>query len=299
LRRVHIGCSGWNYADWRERVYPKGLPARRWLEHYATLFDTVEVNSTFYRLARPGSVAQWLADTPPEFAFTVKASRFMTHIRRLQDLEAPAQRFYEGIAPLAASPKLTCVLWQLPASFRRDVPRLAEALDVTSSLPPGRHAWEFRDPGWFVPEVLELLRWHRAGLVVGHHPQRPWQPLEVTAPPAFVRFHFGAQGRRGNYSRAELEAWVPRLRALAAAADVLVYFNNDWEGFAVRNARLLRRLLAADGAKAATASAASAGTAARSRPASAVMMTGLRAAASSRAASAIAAASAAGGDEAT
>ena len=114
MRPVHIGCSGWNYADWRGRVYPPGCPPSRWLAHYATLFDTVEVNSTFYRLAKPKAVATWLEDTPPDFVFAAKASQFLTHMKRLTGIEQGVQRYYDAIAPLAASPKLGPVLWQLP-----------------------------------------------------------------------------------------------------------------------------------------------------------------------------------------
>jgi uncharacterized protein YecE (DUF72 family) len=240
LHPVHIGCSGWNYADWRERVYPKGLPARRWLEHYATLFDTVEVNSTFYRLAKPAAVANWLQQTPPDFVFAVKASQYLTHMKRLTDLDQGIRRFYDAIAPLADSPKLGPVLWQLPARMQADVPLLASALDA---LPPGRHCFEFRHPSWFSDEVLELLRFHHVALVIAHHPERPWQPHELTADWTFLRFHFGERGRRGNYAESELVEWAPRVRALAEHAEVFAYFNNDWEGFAVRNALRLRRLV--------------------------------------------------------
>jgi uncharacterized protein YecE (DUF72 family) len=237
---VRVGCSGWNYADWRGRVYPEGLPARRWLEHYATLFDTVEVNSTFYRLARPSAVENWLRQTPEDFTFAVKASQYMTHMKRLTDLEPSMRRFYDGIAPLAASPKLGPVLWQLPGRMRADVPLLESALDV---LPPGRHCFEFRHPSWFSDEVLELLRFHHVALVIAHHPERPWQPHELTADWTFLRFHYGERGRRGNYSETELREWAPRVRDLAERAEVFAYFNNDWEGFAVRNALRLRALL--------------------------------------------------------
>jgi uncharacterized protein YecE (DUF72 family) len=237
---IRVGCSGWNYADWRGRVYPQGLPQRRWLEHYATLFDTVEVNSTFYRLARPKAVAAWLEAVPPGFVFAVKASQYLTHMKRLRGIEPGIERFYAGIAPLAASDKLGPVLWQLPERERRDVPRLAAALDL---LPPGRHCFEFRHETWFVPEVLDLLRWHGVALAVGDHPARPWQPWVTTTDWSFVRLHFGTRGRRGNYSDAELRELAPRVAELAAAGDVFAYFNNDWEGFAVRNALQLRRLL--------------------------------------------------------
>jgi uncharacterized protein YecE (DUF72 family) len=237
---VRIGCSGWNYADWRGRVYPKGCPQRRWLEHYATLFDTVEVNSTFYRLAKPAAVANWVRQTPEDFVFAVKASQYMTHMKRLRDLAPSMQRFYDGIRPLADSPKLGPVLWQLPERTKADVPLLSDALD---QLPPGRHCFEFRHPSWFSDEVLELLRFHHVGLVIGHHPERPWQPLELTTDWTFLRFHYGARGRRGNYSETELREWAPRVRELAERAEVFAYFNNDWEGFAVQNALRLRALV--------------------------------------------------------
>lgn len=241
-RPVHVGCSGWNYADWRERVYPKGLPANRWLEHYATLFDTVEINSTFYRLARPAAVARWVAQTPPGFVFAAKASRYLTHMKRLTDMEQGVQRYYASIAPLVESGKLGPVLWQLPESFRRDDARLAHALD---RLPPGRHCFELRHPSWFVPEVYELLRWHGVALAYGDAPTRPWVAWELTTDWTFVRFHYGARGRRGNYSEAEVAAWAGRIAAMRERAEVFVYFNNDWEGFAVRNALQMKRLLGA------------------------------------------------------
>jgi uncharacterized protein YecE (DUF72 family) len=221
-------------------VYPKGVPARRWLEHYATLLDTVEVNSTFYRLASPKAVAGWLEQTPPDFLFAVKASRYLTHVRRLREVEQGIERFYDAIRPLAESPKLGPVLWQLPANFKADPPRLAGLLE---QLPPGRHAFEFREPGWFSDTVLSLLQAHGAALVIGDHPERPWQPHTLTADWTFLRFHYGARGRRGNYSETELREWGERVCAMAEGADVYAYFNNDWEGFAVRNALRLRRIV--------------------------------------------------------
>jgi uncharacterized protein YecE (DUF72 family) len=238
---IRVGCSGWNYGDWRERVYPRGLPQRRWLEHYATLFDTVEVNSTFYRLAKPNAVAAWVEATPPGFVFAVKASRYLTHMKRLADMDRGIRRFYAAIDPLASSPKLGPVLWQLPERMHRDVPRLAGALEA---LPPGRHCFEFRHESWFCERVLELLREHGVALAIGDHPERPWQPWVRTTDWSFVRFHYGARGRRGNYSDRELEELAPRVKRLARGAEVFAYFNNDWEGFAVRNAQRLRELVA-------------------------------------------------------
>ena len=241
MKPVRIGCSGWNYDHWRHGVfYPERLPARRWLDCYARCFDTVEVNATFYRLPRESAVANWLAGTPSGFVFAVKMSRYVTHVRRLRGLADSLALFYARIAPLARSPKLGPVLWQLPATFRRDDARLA---DVLEQVPPGRHCFEFRHESWFVDDVYELLRRHGAALVVGDSPQWPFQTFELTAGWTFVRFHHGHRGRDGNYSERELREWAERIDGWRQQADVYAYFNNDWQGFAPRNARLLRRLL--------------------------------------------------------
>jgi uncharacterized protein YecE (DUF72 family) len=240
VKPVRIGCSGWNYPHWRERVYPKGLPQRRWLECYATLFDTVEVNNTFYRLPKPTSVTGWVERTPVEFVFAVKASRYLTHLKRLTDLDRGVERFYESIEPLADSKKLGPVLWQLPGNFRRDDERLGAALE---RLPAGRHCFEFRHASWFTPEVYELLRGRDAALVIGDDPKRPFQTHELTADWTFIRFHRGHRGRNGNYSERELEEWKRRIAAWRAEVEVYAYFNNDWEGYAVRNAQWLQKRL--------------------------------------------------------
>jgi uncharacterized protein YecE (DUF72 family) len=240
VRPIRIGCSGWNYADWRGGLYPQGCAQRRWLARYAEVFDTVEINATFYRLPTRKAVTGWVEQTPEGFVFAVKSSRYLTHIRRLADMERGVGRLLERLEPLTASPKMGPMLWQLPANFRRDDERLAFALD---HLPPGRHTFEFRDPGWFSDEVLDALRAHNVALTIGDHPERPWQSHELTADFTFVRLHYGRRGRRGNYGPSELDAWAQELRRFARKADVFVYFNNDWEGFAVRNATGLRERL--------------------------------------------------------
>ncbi len=239
-RDIWIGCSGWNYADWKEAFYPKGLPARRWLEYYAKHFSTVEVNNTFYRLPSRDAVANWAAQTPRDFVFTVKASRYLTHIKRLTTLGAGWERFHERIAPLIEAGKLGPVLWQLPANFHCDLERLRTALD---QLPEGRHCFEFRHPSWFNDDVYEALRHGGAALVIGDHPERPFQTYEFTADWTFVRFHYGSRGRNGNYAKAELETWGHRMAQWRRTVDVYAYFNNDWRTYAVRNARELKRLL--------------------------------------------------------
>jgi uncharacterized protein YecE (DUF72 family) len=241
VKTLRIGCSGWNYDHWRNGVfYPPRLPPRRWLEYYAQHFDTVEVNATFYRLPREAAVAKWVASTPGGFLFAVKMSRYVTHVKRLRDLPASLALFYGRLAPLVAAAKLGPVLWQLPPTFRRDDGRLAETL---AQLPSGRHCFEFRHESWFVDEIYELLRAHAVALVVGDSPRYPFQTQELTADWTFVRFHHGHRGRGGNYSVRELEEWAKRIEEWRERMDVYAYFNNDWNGYAVRNGAWLDRRL--------------------------------------------------------
>jgi len=236
---ILIGTSGWQYADWKPLLYPD-VPQKRWLERHAEAFATVEVNNAFYRLPKRETFEAWRDRTPDDYVVTVKASRYLTHIRRLKDVGDGVARFYEAIAPLVSSGKLGPVLWQLPANFKRDEDRLVEVLEL---LPAGRHCFEFRDESWFTGDVFEILRQFGIALVYGDHPERPWQPLELTTDWTFIRFHYGHRGRRGNYSETELREWAARLRDVRSRAEVFAYFNNDWEAFAPRNAQRLRSLL--------------------------------------------------------
>ena len=229
------------YDDWRGRLYPEREPKRRWLELYSQRFDTVEVNSTFYRLARREAVAAWVAQTPPEFLFTVKASRYLTHIKRLAGIEEGIRRFYEPLEPLIEAGRLGPVLWQLPENFHRDDVSLHGWLSL---LPEGRHTIEFRHESWFAPSVMDALRAAGVALTIGDHPSRPFQPHQLTARWTFIRFHYGARGRAGNYSVREIDEWAQRIAGWRRRRDVYAYFNNDWQGFAPANARLLMRRLA-------------------------------------------------------
>ena len=241
MSELRIGCSGWNYAHWRNGVfYPPRCPDRLWLEYYARFFDTVEVNATFYRLPTRSAVANWVRQSPPGFLFTIKASRYLTHIKRLSDLGAGLATFYDRIEPLVRSPKLGPVLWQLPESFHRNDERLSAAL---AALPPGRHCFEFRHASWFADDVYALLRRHGAALVIGDAPKRPFQTHELTTDWTFIRFHYGHRGRNGNYSERELEEWARRIEDWRRNVDVYAYFNNDWHGYAVYNGQWLRKRL--------------------------------------------------------
>jgi uncharacterized protein YecE (DUF72 family) len=242
-RPVRIGCSGWNYAHWRHGVfYPERLPQRLWLDYYARFFDTVEVNSTFYRLPRRDAVANWVVQSPPRFEFAIKSSRYLTHIKRLTELGPGLQMFYDRIEPMLGSAKMGPILWQLPPSFKRDDARLRNAL---AQFPKRqRHCVEFRHASWFVEETYAALREHDVALVIGDRPEvNEYRTMEITADFTFVRFHGGTRGRNGNYSESEIVEWSERVAAWAHEIGVYAYFNNDWEGFAPRNALRMKELL--------------------------------------------------------
>jgi uncharacterized protein YecE (DUF72 family) len=239
VSETRIGCSGWNYAHWHGRFYPEGVPESRWLAHYAQSFDTVEVNASFYRLPTRKSAERWAAATPPHFVFSVKASRYLTHVKRLREVADGAALLLERIEPLPDAGKLGPILWQLPENFHRDDERLAGAL---AELPPGRHCFEFRHPSWFVPEVEELLRARRVALVIGDHPERPFQTLARTADWMFVRLHSG-RGRDSNYTPTQLREWAARVGDWREEGDVYLYFNDDWNGHAVKEALRLKELV--------------------------------------------------------
>jgi uncharacterized protein YecE (DUF72 family) len=240
---LRIGCSGWNYPHWRGGVfYPPRLPARKWLPYYAERFDTVEVNTTFYRLPQASAVARWVAATPSSFRFAVKVSRYITHIKRLNDVERHLPLLCERVEPLTRSSKCGPFLWQFPPNFRYERERLASTLASLDGRQ--RHAFEFRHHSWFCEETYSLLREHRVALVIADRPEvHRFQTDELTADFTFVRLHAGTRGRNGNYSRSELDAWAERLARWSEWLDVYAYFNNDWEGYALKNALYLKRRL--------------------------------------------------------
>jgi uncharacterized protein YecE (DUF72 family) len=234
---ARIGCSGWNYASWKEDVYG-GAPSTSWLTIYASLYDTVEVNSTFYRLPTAKTTQRWAETTPHRFTFAVKASRYLTHVKRLRDLQPGLERMYKSLRPLIRTGKLGPILWQLPATLQRDDDRLQAAVAV---LPPGLHAFEFRHSSWFAEDIYEILRRHGIAVVIADHAARPLPTPPSTASWAYVRLHFGHRGRNGNYSRSEILEWAERIQSWQRPT--WVYFNNDWEAFAPANARELRRVM--------------------------------------------------------
>jgi uncharacterized protein YecE (DUF72 family) len=241
---LRVGCSGWSYKDWRGVVYPAGLPQRLWFEHYQQLFDTVELNSTFYRLPTQAAVERWAAAARPGFLFAVKLGAFGSHRMKLADAQSwlpnhidRVERLHEHLGPN---------LVQLPPRWKRNAARLDEFLSVAPT--EMRWAVELREPSWLHDDVFEVLRRHRAALCI--HDLLADHPFELTTDWTYVRFH-GPDALRqpyhGAYGRARLDTWSSRLGdVLDAGRDVYAYFNNDWFGHAVRDAALLRLALMAD-----------------------------------------------------
>jgi len=241
MTQIRIGCSGWNYRDWRGGLYPRGEPQRRWLEIYAEHFDTVEVNATFYRLPAADTVRAWSEQTPDGFCFAIKASRYLTHVRRLRDVAEGTRRLRERLEPMAARGRLGPILWQLPENFPRDDARLDGLLAATDGWGV-EHTIEFRHPSWFAPPVLGALTDHGVALTIGDHPERPFQRHVATARWRYVRLHYGSGGD-GRYSDDELATWARRIAQWRRHENVYAYFNNDWRGYAPDNASSLARRL--------------------------------------------------------
>jgi len=236
---IHVGTSGWQYADWRGRFYPERLAQARWLEHYAARFGTVEVDNTFYRLPEKTTFERWAERTPADFVVALKASRYLTHVRRLADPKAPVALLMERVAGLGG--KRGPILVQLPPNLKLEQQRLAETL---AAFPRGtRVAVEFRHESWFVDPVQQLLAQHDAALCVPDRANKALSPLWRTASWTYIRFHEGRASPRPCYGQRALESWVERIGSLwDASCDVYAYFNNDHRCCAVRDARAFARI---------------------------------------------------------
>ena len=236
--RARVGCSGWQYRHWRDSFYA-GAPVARWFDHYASVFDTVEINNSFYRLPEAVTFARWAERAPAGFVFSVKASRFLTHMKKLKDPEAPLQRLFDRLPGLGLH--LGPVLYQLPPGWKADYSRLEQFLQA---LPGGvRHVVEFRDPSWYADDVLELLRAHDVTLCLHDMTGSATERIRVGSY-VYVRFHGPTGQYSGGYSEERLRTWAAWLAAQREhGSDVYAYFNNDVGGHAPRDALTLRRFL--------------------------------------------------------
>jgi uncharacterized protein YecE (DUF72 family) len=261
-QQIRIGCSGWQYRHWGAApkspgtassgaFYPAGLTQAGWFAHYARQFDTVEINNSFYRLPPPETFARWREQAPPHFLYAVKASRFLTHMKKLKDPDDPLRRLFEGAVQLGT--RLGPVLYQLPPGWKVDTGRFAGFLEAIDRLPIGqlatdagvaprlplRHVVEFREPSWYDDRIYELLQRHRVALCLHDMPGSATSKI-VVGPFVYVRFH-GWTKYAGRYEDARLDEWADWLAArIDGGLDVFAYFNNDVGGHAPRDAARLR-----------------------------------------------------------
>jgi len=237
--RTCIGTSGWQYDHWTGTVYEKGLDTAGKLARYAEDLASVEVNSTFYGLPSEDTVKAWSKATPSDFVFAVKASRYITHMKKLKDPAKSIERFFAAIEPLVD--KLGPILFQLPPHWRVDAERLRQFLQA---LPGGyRYAFEFRDESWHCAEILEILAGHDAAFCI-FDIDGSLSPIEVTTDFAYVRLHGPDGAYQGSYSRQALSNWLSRINTWQDdGIDCYCYFDNDQSGYAFANAVSLRKIL--------------------------------------------------------
>jgi uncharacterized protein YecE (DUF72 family) len=236
---LRVGCSGWQYKHWRGDFYPAGLATSRWFAHYALHFDTVEINNTFYRLPEAETFAKWREQAPPRFVYAVKASRFLTHMKKLKEPEEPLERFFDRATELKT--RLGPVLYQLPPRWPLDLERFEH---FVRSLRAYRHrpVVEFREPSWYDDRVFALMERHGVALCL-HDMQGSPTGRRMVGPLIYVRFH-GWTKYAGRYGDETLDEWADWLAARTGdGLSVYAYFNNDIGGHAPRDATRLRERL--------------------------------------------------------
>ena len=239
LADLKIGCSGFLYEHWRKNFYPDDLPRNYWLEYYSTRFSTVELNVTFYKLPDRETFSKWYSSTPEVFTFSLKGSRFITHVKKLKDCAEPVETFFSRATILKE--KLGAILWQFPPTFNLDIDRLKDFLDV---LKPYclRNTFEFRNKTWMNKKVFDLLKKEKAALCMADWPDF-LDKLPLTADFVYIRRHGEEGSYTTSYSRESLERDAKRLKSyLRQKRDVFIYFNNDASGYAPRNALELMSL---------------------------------------------------------
>ncbi len=238
MLKLFIGTSGWNYSHWRDGIfYPEGLNQNTWLEYYTKFFNSVELNVTFYRLVQKNTFQNWYKRTPKDFYFVSKGSKFITHIKKLKAVKKPLDLFTENILELRD--KLAAVLWQLPPNFKKNTRTLESFLNLLNKTKT-RQVFEFRNDTWFDREIYTLLKEYNACLCIAHSSRFPCVK-EVTADFLYLRFHGGESLYASNYTDKELKEWASF--AKSTKRDIFAFFNNDAEGFAVKNALKFRQFL--------------------------------------------------------
>ena len=238
MGKVFIGTSGWVYPHWRGPFYPKDLSEKEWLKFYTDSFSTVELNASFYHLPKEKTFKSWYERTPANFVFAVKGSRFITHMKKLKDCQGPLENLLQAAANLKE--KLGPVFFQLPPSFKADSERLKEFI----KLLPGnqRFAFEFRHPSWFVDEIYTILRKANCALIASDTPRYPYEEVQ-TANFMYLRLHGHEQLYASSYSEKQLKDYAGKIKDWQKTSDIFVFFDNDFNANAVKNAKELIKLL--------------------------------------------------------
>jgi uncharacterized protein YecE (DUF72 family) len=237
---MYIGTSGWNYKNWKNDFY-NGVKQKEWLEHYSNIFKAVEVNATFYRLLKHDTLQSWYNRTPQEFAFAVKGSRYLTHIKRLKEPLEGIQKQKENLAPL--SHKLKVVLWQLPGSLQNDLQKLENFAKALSSWTEVRHAIEFRHPSWFDNQTASLLSSFNMSCCISDAGDWPLWDI-VTTDLVYIRLHGSPSTYISDYSQEELQSWAAiLLEWIKKEHEIHIYFDNTDQGQAPKNAQQLQKML--------------------------------------------------------
>jgi uncharacterized protein YecE (DUF72 family) len=240
MPKYTIGCSGFLYDSWRGPFYPEELPHKKWLSFYMGKLSSVELNVTFYRLLKKEAFERWYKDTPPNFSFCLKGSRFISHVKKLKDVELPLSTFFNATAPLME--KLEVILWQLPPNLKLNMKNLEDFVENLKQYPV-RHVFEFRHKSWLVKKVFNLLASANIGVCMADWPDFI-DDLPVTADFVYIRRHGEGGSYATNYTTEQLKSDAKRIKEyMKMGKDVYYYFNNDAFAYAPQNARELSKIL--------------------------------------------------------
>ena len=238
IGKLYIGTSGWCYNNWVGNFYPRDLNKNKWLKYYSKYFNTVEINSSFYHLTRKETFNNWALQTPDNFVFVVKASRYITHIKKLVDCSEPFKKLLDSALKLGN--KLGLFLFQLPPNLKKNIIKLEDFFKII--LKNYRYVFEFRNESWFCDEVYNLLNEFGAGIVISSSPSFPYHEI-ITGNLCYIRMHGSEQLYSSSYSEKELQKLSALIRKnLKKNINTYVYFNNDAFGYAIENAMKLIKL---------------------------------------------------------
>ena len=234
---IRIGTSGWSYSHWKDIFYPSGLAKTKWLEFYTTQFDTVELNATFYRLPSEKTFQNWYKRTPLDFLWSLKANRLITHIKKLRDVKEPLNRFYQLISGLKE--KCRVILFQLPPSLAFEENLLKEFCSLLN--PHYKYTLEIRHKSWINDKMFEMLSEHNIAFCISDSAGRFPYYEAITADFIYIRLHGPTKLYASEYSDAQINEWAEKL--IEWGKDAFVYFDNDFAGYAVKNAKMLKKVL--------------------------------------------------------